>query len=1267
MSYHAPDMTPSAVIAAVRRLLERPAPWVFPLALALALLAVAEPLTSLFDAARDASSFRGRAIGETTVLAIDAAPYSRTYVRIYGLGGAVFLLAACLLAAVARRLGPLGQASERGLFLLGLVASALGTLRLVTNDELTNNLVLLLLFSTIPVLGAGLLGRRENALGAIFRDGALPLAAAGLVMPLTFVFWLVTGREMSIARFGSLGWVLLWTVATVALVAPYAWAVRHRETESLGRTNGRLVLAAAPLMLIPALIPLANELQYRFSSRTPQGMAWILIVLLGAVSLGLFFKGTVFFKGGGLRAAPIIEFFYFPVILGTLALFKVHRHTLYLGALDYFHLGEETVPTQQFFQFGKLPLLDVRLAHTFSDMFYQTLYTGLNGLRGMDMLIWEHWLPKVVAAVIAYLVLARLAGPGLAFLVTALLPVGMNHYYAPAMIVPLCLAMTTQRPSRRRWALLWLALAALYCWRIDFGMATTVALAIVLLPWLLRGTAHRLRAASVSGGIVAASCTVLFLVTTVLSGRPVFGSLGELLRSYTFRLATRTRPEIIPSFDLVAVVQYYLLPVVSLVLLLGLAAMALRGARLYPHRLMLAQIAAFSLIISVRSTERHSLIEGFNPYLFFFLLMASPFLFARDRRGTGPATLAVALTVLISLVVLSPFSQARHRVVEPGLFADGRVFNWQLWQGNEQRVFYATDKHQDLVDYLNESLEEDQTFFDFTNSPLLYLLTNRELPTWLIPNLAQTSETIQANEIRRLDKYLEAGKLPYVVFKQGNVFWDATDGVPNEIRSYRMAEWIYQNYEPLAHIGDYEVWRTPQASAQADSAKADAVVSVYELVPGSPFVQETSVNHNVARVDREDGVLVFNAGGSDPYVSDLFELGAVPWDEAEHWSLDLTFRSSVGGFLQVFWASGRDRFSQEMSRLVPVAPGTWQQHELLLRPPAGTTGMRLANLRMDPPDGSSFELQAVTLRGRNRAFVPLASEGLAQDFSLQRLPYVWGQWDPLQASSATAELNVFEQHRALDQHRVLVPGEMLRVTSTSRDAGYLHVRARTPGLLDKRSPKTVLTARYGKEAPSAFSFEIVPEKASELETVALRPRQDEAIHSMTRQNTPRSIVLSAGDNDPWIHAFMTLEDVPAMPETSDLYLRINYRTLQTGNLQVYRSLDNAHFSADSVSGVEIVAGTAARNVLVDLGRLEKGQRLTDIRLDPPNGALLELFSVEVLRRPVRYDDYLVRLSTQWQWHRWTQGRLGQGEKTVEIDLTASAPVEIESVRIRARD
>ena len=45
-----------------------------------------------------------------------------------------------------------------------------------------------------------------------------------------------------------------------------------------------------------------------------------------------------------------------------------------------------------------------------------------------------------------------------------------------------------------------------------------------------------------------------------------------------------------------------------------------------------------------------------------------------------------------------------------------------------------------------------------------------------------------------------------MIFKQGNG-WDYVDNVPNEIRSYRIAEFIYMHYRPLGYVDKrYQIW-----------------------------------------------------------------------------------------------------------------------------------------------------------------------------------------------------------------------------------------------------------------------------------------------------------------------------------------------------------------------------------------------------------------------------------------------------------------------------
>ena len=144
-----------------------------------------------------------------------------------------------------------------------------------------------------------------------------------------------------------------------------------REIRAFG---ARLAAAGVPLILIPASLPLANELQYRLPMIAPDTLARLAVLALASASLVIYLT-TRRRRGAGGTPAPqqrfstaaLLHNVYYPVFVATCALFKTHQHQRFFGELDNFHLGEETVPTQQWLEFGSVPMIDLRLAHTFSD------------------------------------------------------------------------------------------------------------------------------------------------------------------------------------------------------------------------------------------------------------------------------------------------------------------------------------------------------------------------------------------------------------------------------------------------------------------------------------------------------------------------------------------------------------------------------------------------------------------------------------------------------------------------------------------------------------------------------------------------------------------------------------------------------------------------------------------------------------------------------------------------------------------------------------
>jgi hypothetical protein len=55
---------------------------------------------------------------------------------------------------------------------------------------------------------------------------------------------------------------------------------------------------------------------------------------------------------------------------------------------------------------------------------------------------------------------------------------------------------------------------------------------------------------------------------------------------------------------------------------------------------------------------------------------------------------------------------------------------------------------------------------------------------------------------------LKTEEILFVVFNQNpESYFDQTDGIPNEVRYFRVVKFIYDNYSPLKQIGKYHVWK----------------------------------------------------------------------------------------------------------------------------------------------------------------------------------------------------------------------------------------------------------------------------------------------------------------------------------------------------------------------------------------------------------------------------------------------------------------------------
>ncbi|MCP4654299.1 MAG: hypothetical protein GY856_02650 [bacterium] len=1264
------------------------APWAVALSAAISLAATSRLLVGLFDGTRDLTHFHDRAIGIAVLEALDVSGYAHNYILLNFLLVATFLLVFPLTALVhgyiKKRIdSELIRKENKGILILSEFSIALTVLSLIIPDHVLRNLgkVPFALFFLIALLFVLIfakifVNRRRrrtphawpDVAAAVLSDDSLLIAGLLLPFPLLFTYWVVFGRPLSFSNYSAPVLVLGYLAILSLGLALHGLVVYVRilgkdggdpaAPQKIRNFHARCIATGIPLMLIPISAPLANELQYRLPNCPPRLPATIFIAIL-------IIAGVLVFKGcrpqsPANRTPLLIHAVYLPIFLATNTLFKAHRQVLFIGDLDYFHLGETTLPTQQLFNFGSIPLIDIRLTHTFSDMFYQTLYTWVNGYHGMDMLLWARWMPVVLVIVLTYFFLSRMTSPLFALLVTSLMPIlgVVKEYYTFLFVPALFLYYALKQPGYGRFLGVWISSALLFFWRVDFGLTGLVALVLVLTAFGSRASFRHLKVMVVPLVWVAGASALLLGCLVWLSDRPVVETLLFLFRTYSYRLITRTRPTVIDEYGIAAIFQYYLLPAVSWIYLgyLGVRRV-LKNERFSPYKYMLAFLAAFSLIISTRSLERHSLIEGFNPYLFVFLWALLPFMVAKSRwlekfgRRWFLAVLLLSTMFLLQPLGLGAYLKMFH------VAKQDHLFEFHQWDTDSKRVFFHEERHRGIVDFLTTHLQGNETFFDFSNAPLLYVLTNKEFPTYVIPNLNQTAETVQNRVIEELSTFHEQGRLPYVVFKQGRYFWDTTDDVPNEIRCYRIAEFVYRHYVPLVAIDGYEVWLQRGREAVDLYRRCER----WDLRFRTNFASHNMVKSDTETVER----VVFQAGESDPYVLKLLDLNAVPrLKQGEHWAFRFRYESSTSGRMQMFLQKNREDFSEAGSIWPPLQetePGEMRERFIPLEFEEET--MRLTDIRFDPPASSRFGLEGAEILRCEDSIRPLYPEQVVQNFPLRKLPYVWGAYDPLDASHQTEILEELNEEPI-----ALEPGEDLVLAlpaEIDKSLGnYLHLRLhprRAGAPYFAVDEDATVALGYGGLFQSWIEMNIVPYRLSDLEErYPLELRNGYRADSLRVDRRWGRMVLSAGARSGDVERFLQLDHLPDLDHDREWYLKLNYRSWVDTAVGVGFEFDGRGFAEEG--GVIELRETArhetAREILVPIVLPATASRLTDVRIELPKDSIVEIEEAWIRGGTLGSLDYLIRLSTQWKWMH---------EPIEELTLRSSRPVVIERVVLRKGD
>ena len=1071
------------------------------LAVGLSVASVLEPMGT--DAA-PLTSFDDRAISPAVIDGIDATSVGRSYGRFYLLLGLSFFALLVVLGrlngAIRARLPRSAVAREqRGVLLLSEFSLALFALEVIaatpqletvrSSLHLVIGLIVSVMIGKAVVASLGRGGATKLIVASLLDDSELLIAALFMPVPILFVSMLAAGTTFTLPGASMWSRFSLYGLSLLLLAVVYVGVVRRLLDNpgagmslSLFRLNGALIVAGIPLSAIPLSIPIANELQHRWTALSPRLVAGLLVVALVAVAAILFHLQAK--RRINLSGPKALAGFYFPILVLTLATFSTHQQTVVLGTVDLLETGEQVVPAQQLLRFGKVPFLDLLPPGGLTDLTSQVLYSVVNGYQGLDMVAWSRWVAASGVFLLIYAFLAVTTSPVIAVLATALMPVTavFGAPYAVALVPAVALVAAIRYPGFWSFLALWATTGILVFWSWQAGSIAALTLLIVVALVLLER--RELRSPTIRSLLTALlMLPVILIVTDTLWVGSTLGAIQALVATHSPEITAGSPTSSAPNMAMT--LRYFLLPTVAMVVLLYYGVRRLIGpGRIRPRTYAVVFASVFSLVVAASAALWPSTGPWFDPVLFLLVLAVVPYCWdsaVTPRRMVRPSVAwMLAILVLSVPVGKASWGHLSESFDDLSLAARARPFDFHRWRSEESRVLYDESVALPIASFLESELAEDETFFDFTDAPLLYMFTDREFPTQLLTNRSRTSETIQSAVVHDLNVVRDEGRLPLVLFRTRPSESNGSSDLPNEVRSYRIAEFVYEHYAPWLEIDGYEIWRQrgielgsrrttqgvgpnlsatlsqdfwlgrlpyiwarfdPQRAVETtevlsslhgritkldsrnplglpvdlitdrsagnylqirarpvDGAIGPAgrgegpVISIeygrpvassfhLEVVPkqSPPWDESAAVTldlmpspklRQLKRLKREDR-LVVRAKGRDPHLFSFVDVEGTPRKTpgTELW-LRLRYRSSSDQPMQIFFANDKSGFSEHRSiRTVTSQTGLeGEPAEVVVPVLANQKTFGLTDLRVDPPDGSDYEIVSVELAVREPVF-----------------------------------------------------------------------------------------------------------------------------------------------------------------------------------------------------------------------------------------------------------------------------------------------------------
>lgn len=560
----------------------------------------------------------------------------------------------------------------------------------------------------------------------------------------------------------------------------------------------------------------------------------------GVYAVSLLFLAASLLKGRWRSSASAVSenVFYVGALLSFTA--------LAYGGIAYFHEFQNVqTDFKDFYEYGnllgivetlesgKVPVIDYFSAHALSDVFTGILHGIVHGsTTGALIDPYRDFVIFSCGGVLLFFILSKFFSPFFSFALICLFPLNTNAFH----FVDICLAGVLLhlglygKPGVWRLPLFWFLVALLAFYRYDTGVAFGVAsiFASVLLFASRRDKSGLLKFA-LSGLSVSALLLVFYFVYCGMNGIAAVDRMREWI-ALTLHSNGYWAEEVLANSltSPLFILAYLLIPLAESFVVFYVVVESLLNRKLEKTAGLALVFAVAGLFLLTRAFVFYTLsfTLGRGCVMFCYSVFALSFflfhLLRQKRVGRGLAAVLWLLAVSFGIWVCNG---ANHFLPDAtNLLANRAVSNMKeireslLWHFDDLEATARQERFRmddtlsyysaEFKSFFSRILEEHETFLDFADIPAVYALAGREKPFYSAQSPGLLSDLYSQEMFLR---EIESKQVPVAITAWKDAgHMQVIALVPHQVRFYKVAEYLYTRYRPLAHVGDFVVWCKPE-------------------------------------------------------------------------------------------------------------------------------------------------------------------------------------------------------------------------------------------------------------------------------------------------------------------------------------------------------------------------------------------------------------------------------------------------------------------------